>query len=176
MSAYVGRAVYIIQHAGCSVSDACTTQGRALHLLLLTPSWGPPPAPTMLRAKPRRPLACVQRHPFLFTLMTLTAAAELGLTAFLLSAGTEYSIWSSPAYHSLYVRPEKSPTIALISAARLVLMCFEAAWTVLFSTAYLFWLAHGGTRLLAGVASSVLWLLLTAVLWVCMCCAILQLC
>ena len=57
----------------------------------------------MIRAKPRhrRPSACAQRHPFLFTLMTLTAAAELGLTAFLITAGNEIQVWSSPQYHSL---------------------------------------------------------------------------
>ena len=47
----------------------------------------------MASAKYRRPRRtaqpCGQRHPFLFTLMTLTAAAELGLTAFLIGAGSE---------------------------------------------------------------------------------------
>ena len=35
--------------------------------------------------------------------MTLIAAAELGLTAFLISAGNEVGIWSIPNYKSLYV-------------------------------------------------------------------------
>ena len=34
--------------------------------------------------------------------MALIAAAELGLTAFLFSAGGDVSIWASPGYHSLY--------------------------------------------------------------------------
>ena len=60
----------------------------------------------MIRAKARQRSShpvCAQRHPFLFTLMTLTAAAELGLTAFLISAGNEIQTWSSPGYHSLCV-------------------------------------------------------------------------
>jgi hypothetical protein len=57
----------------------------------------------MIRAKERqrRRPARAQRHPFLFALMTLTAAAELGLTAFLITAGNETQVWSSAQYHSL---------------------------------------------------------------------------
>lgn len=40
-------------------------------------------------------------HPFLFALMTLSAMAELGLTAFLISAGNENGTWPSPRYHAL---------------------------------------------------------------------------
>jgi hypothetical protein len=57
------------------------------------------------RGRPRRarwaPQLRTQTHPFLFTLMTLTAAAELGLTAFLISTGNETQVWSSGAYRSL---------------------------------------------------------------------------
>lgn len=42
-----------------------------------------------------------QTHPFLFTLMTLTAAAELGLTAFLVSAGNQIQTQSNGTYRSL---------------------------------------------------------------------------
>ncbi|KAM5535449.1 hypothetical protein V8D89_010971 [Ganoderma adspersum] len=87
-------------------------------------------------------------HPFLFTLMTLTAAAELGLTAFLISAGNEARSWSSSSYHSL-----------------LILLCFSSAWTLLFSTAYVLWMVDGAVHLLAQVASSAFWLLLTSILW-----------
>lgn len=87
-------------------------------------------------------------HPYLFTLMTLTAMAELGLAAFLISAGSDMYTWASPGYYSL-----------------LVLMCFEAAWTVLFAGAYVLWVLDGAVHLLASVASSVIWLLLTSVLW-----------
>jgi hypothetical protein len=51
-------------------------------------------------------------------------------------------------------------------SASLILLCFQAAWTLLFSTGYLLWVVDGGARLLASVASSVIWLLLTAILWV----------
>ncbi|EKM61028.1 uncharacterized protein PHACADRAFT_82969 [Phanerochaete carnosa HHB-10118-sp] len=102
----------------------------------------------MTHGRRRRPQACGQRHPFLFTLMTLTAAAELGLTAFLIGAGNEVGTSSSPGYYSL-----------------LILLCFESAWTLLFTAGYLLWIMEGGTYLLASVASSVMWLLLTAVFW-----------
>ncbi|OCH96180.1 hypothetical protein OBBRIDRAFT_718957 [Obba rivulosa] len=87
-------------------------------------------------------------HPYLFTLITLTAMAELGLTAFLISAGNELSTWASPGYYSL-----------------LVLLCFEAVWTFLFATSYVLWAVNGRAHVLANIASSVFWLLLTATLW-----------
>ena len=40
-------------------------------------------------------------HPFLFTLITLAAMAELGLTAFLIAAGNDSGAWLSPRYHSM---------------------------------------------------------------------------
>jgi len=80
--------------------------------------------------------------------MALVATAELGLTAFLISAGNEVATWSTPGYHSL-----------------LILLCFEAAWTLVFSTAYMIWVVEGAVRMLASIATSVFWLLLTAVVW-----------
>lgn len=106
-------------------------------------------------------------HPFLFTLMTLTATAELGLTAFLISAGNEAQTWASPRYHSLSV-PRRSKCHPRLTESRssLILLCFSSAWTLLFSGAYVLWIVDGAVHLLAQVASSVIWLLLTAVLWV----------
>ena len=108
-------------------------------------------------------------HPFLFTLMTLTAAAELGLTAFLISAGNEARTWSSPSYHSLSVPVRHKCHSRLTESAlrsSLILLCFSSAWTLLFSTAYVLWIVDGAVHILAQVASSVIWLLLTSVLWV----------
>jgi len=96
----------------------------------------------------RRSVIKTNYHPFLFTLMALTAAVELGLTAFLISAGNEVATWSTPGYHSL-----------------LIVLCFEAAWTLVFSTAYMLWVVDGAVHLLAKIASSSFWLLLTSVLW-----------
>ncbi|KAF5312380.1 hypothetical protein D9619_003195 [Psilocybe cf. subviscida] len=87
-------------------------------------------------------------YPFLFLLMTLCAMAELGLTAFLISAGNEHGTWPSPRYHSL-----------------LILFCFNAAWTTLFGLTYLLFYVDGSSHILANVASSVAWLLVTTVLW-----------
>ncbi|KZT74643.1 hypothetical protein DAEQUDRAFT_719822 [Daedalea quercina L-15889] len=108
----------------------------------------PPPSATKLR-RGRRLLPRGSSHPYLFTVMMLTAMTELGLTAFLVSAGSHSYTWASPGYYSL-----------------LILVCFMAAWTVLFAGAYVLWALDGGVHLLANVASSVIWLLLTSVLWV----------
>ncbi|KAI0094912.1 hypothetical protein BDY19DRAFT_982240 [Irpex rosettiformis] len=101
--------------------------------------------------KPRRrrwrPHLRSQTHPFLFTLMTLNAAAELGLTAFLISAGIKTPV-STGAYRSL-----------------LILLCFESVWTIVFTASYMIWVVDGGAKILASVASSVIWLLATAILW-----------
>jgi len=40
-------------------------------------------------------------HPLLFALMMLCGMAELGLTAFLISAGNEHRTWPRPKYYSL---------------------------------------------------------------------------
>lgn len=42
-------------------------------------------------------------HPLLFAMMTLCAMAELGLSAFLVSAGNEHKTWPSAKYHALWV-------------------------------------------------------------------------
>ena len=117
----------------------------------------------------RRSAMRANYHPFLFTLMTLTAAAELGLTAFLISAGNESGHWTSPSYHSLSVpRPSRCRQRLTESHLHnsLILLCFSSAWTLLFSTAYVLWIFDGAVHLLAQVASSAIWLLLTSVLWV----------
>ncbi|KAI0825149.1 hypothetical protein BC628DRAFT_1410550 [Trametes gibbosa] len=114
----------------------------------------------------RRSTMRTNYHPFLFTLMTLTATAELGLTAFLISAGNEAQSWASPRYHSLSVlRRSRCHSRLTESRHSLILLCFSSAWTLLFSGAYVLWIVDGAVHLLAQVASSVVWLLLTAVLW-----------
>jgi len=87
-------------------------------------------------------------HPFLFLLMSLCAVAELGLTAFLISAGNQSHTWPRPRYHSL-----------------LILFLFNSAWTTLFCTAYIMWTVDGASHFLASIASSVIWLLITSMLW-----------
>lgn len=49
---------------------------------------------------------------------------------------------------------------------RLILFLFNAVWTVAFSTAYMLWIVDGAVHLLASIASSVIWLLISSVLWV----------
>ncbi|KAI0068348.1 hypothetical protein BV25DRAFT_1818747 [Artomyces pyxidatus] len=87
-------------------------------------------------------------HPLLFALITLSAMAELGLTAFLISAGNESKTWPSARYHSL-----------------LILFLFDAVWTTIFAAAYVLWIVDGAVHLLASIASSIIWLLVTSILW-----------
>ncbi|KDQ63728.1 hypothetical protein JAAARDRAFT_29758 [Jaapia argillacea MUCL 33604] len=87
-------------------------------------------------------------HPYLFGLMTFCSMAELGLTAFLISAGNEHHSWSTVRYHAL-----------------LILFCFDAVWTMIFSTAYLLWYIDGSVHVLASIASSVIWLAITSIVW-----------
>ncbi|KAF7306948.1 hypothetical protein MIND_00487600 [Mycena indigotica] len=72
----------------------------------------------------------------------------MGLTAFLVNAGNAHGTWPTPRYHSL-----------------LLLLLFCAAWTVFFSSAYILWLADNKQHILANVASSIIWLGVTLVLW-----------
>lgn len=87
-------------------------------------------------------------HPFLFTTLTLCAMAELGLTAFLINASVDKQTWPTPRYHHL-----------------IILFCFNGAWTTLFGSTYLLWLVDGAGHILANVASSLAWLLVTSILW-----------
>jgi len=103
---------------------------------------------TLRRRQGKMPFLETHCHPFLFAMMTLSAMAELGLTSFLISAGNENGTWPSPRYHTL-----------------LIMFCFNAGWTTLFSTTYMLWYVDGASHFLANVASSVFWLLATSVLW-----------
>ncbi|KAI0732377.1 hypothetical protein C8Q72DRAFT_774428 [Fomitopsis betulina] len=124
----------------------------------------PPPSAAKLRRRRLLPRGSQASHPYLFTVMTLTAMTELGLTAFLVSAGTQSYTWASPGYYSLCV-PQSNRGLLNAPRCRLILTCFMAAWTIVFAGAYVLWALDGGTHLLANVASSVIWLLLTSVLW-----------
>ncbi|KAH7915783.1 hypothetical protein BJ138DRAFT_1132366 [Hygrophoropsis aurantiaca] len=87
-------------------------------------------------------------HPFLFVLITICAMAELGLAAFLISAGNESHSWPSVPYHAV-----------------LILIEFSAVWTTIFGTAYMLWIVDGAIHFLASIASSILWLVITTALW-----------
>jgi len=49
----------------------------------------------------------------------------------------------------------------------LIFFSFNSVWTIIFSMAYTMWIIDGAVHLLASVASSVIWLLVTTALWVC---------
>lgn len=87
-------------------------------------------------------------HPLLFSLITMSAMTELILTAFLIGKGNEHGTWPTERYHSL-----------------LIMFLFNATWTTIFSSAYILWMVDRGSQFLASVASSVVWLLITTILW-----------
>ncbi|EGO24720.1 hypothetical protein SERLADRAFT_390405 [Serpula lacrymans var. lacrymans S7.9] len=74
--------------------------------------------------------------------------AELGLTAFLISDGNENHSWPDARYHSL-----------------MILFEFNAVWTTVFGTAYMLWIVDGAVHVLASIASSIIWLVITSALW-----------
>lgn len=106
------------------------------------------PDPSYRRPQSKMSFVKAHYHPFLFATMAFSAMAELGLTAFLVCAGNEHRTWPTSRYHSL-----------------LILFIFNAVWTTLFSTAYMMWIVDGASHLLASIASSVIWLMITAILW-----------
>ncbi|KAJ6584964.1 hypothetical protein B0H19DRAFT_1227547 [Mycena capillaripes] len=84
-------------------------------------------------------------HPFLFTLIALVAAAELGLSAF----------WVHMVQHQ--------PSNRFRSLV--ILLLFNSVWTLLFAGAYVFWIIDGALHELASIGSSGIWLTITAILW-----------
>jgi hypothetical protein len=73
-------------------------------------------------------------HPLLFFLIVAVAAAELGLTAFLIN-GYNATGYPSDNYRSL-----------------IIFILFDACWTVLFGLAYLLFIIDGALHLLARYA------------------------
>jgi len=90
----------------------------------------------------------VHYHPFLFALMALCAIAQSALTAFLIDRGNEDHSWPTPRYHHL-----------------LIFSLFNAIWTMVFASAYVTWIIDGAGHLLASIASSIIWLIITTILW-----------
>ncbi|KAG8827305.1 hypothetical protein FRC19_004173 [Serendipita sp. 401] len=88
-------------------------------------------------------------HPLLFFLIAAVGAAELGLTAYLVhDYETRDGGYPSSRYRSL-----------------IIFILFDACWTVLFGLAYILFIVAGHLHALASIASSAIWLIITAVLW-----------
>lgn len=86
---------------------------------------------------------------FIFALISAVALAEIGLTAFLVhDYENRDSGYPSSRYRSL-----------------IILILFDACWTALFGLAYVFFIVGGALHFLASVASSAIWLIVTAILW-----------
>jgi len=87
-------------------------------------------------------------HQGLFTLIALVAIAELILTAFLFAKENETHNFPNHKFQSL-----------------LIFYIVNAAWSTFFGCAYAYWIIRQSLHFLASVATSVWWLLLTAILW-----------
>ncbi|KAF9652038.1 hypothetical protein BDM02DRAFT_3153982 [Thelephora ganbajun] len=95
-------------------------------------------------------------HPYLFLFITLCAMAELGLTSYLINLGNQIG-FTEARYHSL-------PRIISINPDRAIYLLSQV-WTIIFGAAYTIWIVNGDLHLLASMASSFIWLLVTSVLW-----------
>ncbi|KZP31262.1 hypothetical protein FIBSPDRAFT_1037713 [Athelia psychrophila] len=87
-------------------------------------------------------------HPFLFALMSACALAESVLATYLVDRGNEHHTWPSAQYHHI-----------------LIFSLFSALWTMIFSAAYVLWIIDGAVHILASIASSIIWLLITTIFW-----------
>jgi len=87
-------------------------------------------------------------HPILFGLIVVFGLVELGLTAWF-ESNFNATGWPSAQYQNL-----------------INFLLFDAVWTVLFGLAYVFWIAGGAMHILASIAGSTIWLLITAIFWV----------
>nr|GAT60306.1 predicted protein [Mycena chlorophos]GAT60307.1 predicted protein [Mycena chlorophos] len=84
-------------------------------------------------------------HPLLFTLITLLAIVELGLSAH---------------WVNLTQNEPSSRFKSLID-----LFLFDSVWTLLFGAAYCFFILDGAMHVLASIGSSSIWLIITAIFW-----------
>ncbi|KAF8499309.1 hypothetical protein JB92DRAFT_2982481 [Gautieria morchelliformis] len=87
-------------------------------------------------------------HQSLFTVIALTAIAELSLTAFLLSKGNDSQTFESQKFHDL-----------------LIYTLVVSVWTIFFGIMYAYWIISQALHFLASVATSLWWLCLTSLLW-----------
>lgn len=112
-----------------------------------------------------------ESYTLLFTLAASSAAVELGLTAYLMIAGSHIG---GVLYHSLFVL---SPPFVLYNGmvhfyCRQIIFLLDALWTVLFLPACVLWFTSGSLDLLANIFGSIFWVFATAFIWVSLCNAI----
>jgi preprotein translocase subunit SecG len=85
---------------------------------------------------------------FMYSILTIFALAEIGVTAYLIDHFTKVG-YPSSRYRSL--------TIFLL---------FNACWTAFFGLAYIIFVAAGVLKRLARLTASLAWLTITLILWV----------
>ncbi|KAN0125228.1 hypothetical protein V8E52_001780 [Russula decolorans] len=86
-----------------------------------------------------------ENYTLLFTLAASSAAVELGLTAYLMIAGSHVG---GVLYHSLQI-----------------IFLLDALWTVLFLPACVLWFTRGSLDLLANIFGSISWVFAAAFVW-----------
>jgi uncharacterized BrkB/YihY/UPF0761 family membrane protein len=93
-------------------------------------------------------------HPFVFTLLGLVAAADVGVLGYLFNQHDAQG-WFSGRDGSSSSRVRSIMIFAL----------FTASWTTLFAFAAVVFVFSGSLSFFAGIASSLLWLIITIVFW-----------
>ncbi|KAF8507178.1 hypothetical protein F5888DRAFT_1648162 [Russula emetica] len=104
-----------------------------------------------------------ENHILLFSLAASSAAVELGLTAYLMIAGSHVG---GVLYHSLFVvSPRFVSNNRVQLYCRQILFLLDALWTVLFLPACVLWFARGSLDLLANIFGSIFWVFAAAFIW-----------
>ncbi|KAH9984677.1 hypothetical protein BJV74DRAFT_586411 [Russula compacta] len=86
-----------------------------------------------------------RNHSVLFALAVSSAAVELGLTVYVMVAGSR-------------LRGASYPSLPII-------FLFDALWTILYTSTCILWLTKGSLDPLANLFSSIFWIFAAAVVW-----------
>ena len=105
-----------------------------------------------------------ENYTLLFTLAASSAAVELGLTAYLMIAGSHVG---GVLYNSLFVLlPHFVFKTMFQLYCRQIIFLLDALWTVLFLPACVLWFTRGSLDLLANIFGSIFWVFAAAFVWV----------
>ena len=104
-----------------------------------------------------------ENYTLLFALAASSAAVELGLTAYLMIAGSHVG---GVLYHSLFVLSLRFVLKIVQPYCRQIIFLLDALWTVLFLPACVLWFTRGSLDLLANLFGSIFWIFAAAFIWV----------
>jgi len=105
-----------------------------------------------------------QNHSVLFALAVSFAAVQLGLTAYLMVAGSRIR---GASYRSLFVVFRHSFFWELTHFfCRPFMFLLDALWTVLYPSTCMLWITKGSLDLLADWFGSIIWIFAAGIVWV----------